>query len=171
MVYVYEHFNDIDFTKYELCFKNGMYYVNVDNKINIYYPHYIKDSKYKVPTRMENGLSADIRYEKIEEYIKEKYEKRVSRMNKKEKPIFIISQARIDDSFGYNNKNNIEEFANMDKYKTIILSNFDIPEKENVFLLKIKSLTLTTGEYAKIIYTKLKNLFINESSIVCNSKK
>lgn len=65
--------------------------VNVDNKINILYPHYIQNSKYDKPTKIDT----DVYYNKIGEYILEKYTSRLNRMNLDEK-VCLILHHKID---------------------------------------------------------------------------
>lgn len=60
--------------------------VNVDNKINILYPHYIQNSKYDKPTKIDT----DVYYNKMNEYILEKYTTRLNRMNLNENICLIL---------------------------------------------------------------------------------
>lgn len=65
--------------------------VNIDNKINILYPHYIQNSKYNKPTKIDT----DIYYDKMNEYILEKYTTRLNRMNLNEN-ICLILHHKVD---------------------------------------------------------------------------
>lgn len=65
--------------------------VNIDNKINILYPHYIQNSKYDKPTKVDT----DVYYNKMNEYILEKYTTRLNRMNLNEN-ICLILHHKVD---------------------------------------------------------------------------
>jgi len=89
--YLYNNYNNINFKKIRLTKVKNDYVIVVDEKIKIYYVHYRYDEKCKTPTRrIKDGV--DIYYNKIEDYILEKYNKRLKRMlDEPIKPIFIVS--------------------------------------------------------------------------------
>lgn len=73
-------------------FNDGHYNcMRVDDKVTALYPHYIQDDKYDKPTRMSGQHGLDIRYNKIQEYIEEKYRTRLERMTSKD-VLFLPTQ-------------------------------------------------------------------------------
>ena len=89
--YLYNHYDDIDYKNIRLTKIKNDYVIVVDGKVKIYYIHYRYDKNAKTPVqRIKNGV--DVYYEKIEDYILEKYNKRLERMlNEPVKPLFIVS--------------------------------------------------------------------------------
>lgn len=89
--YLYNHYDEIDFSKIVLTKIKNDNVIIIDNKIKVYFVHYRFDKNAKTPTRrIKNGV--DIYYNKIDEYIIEKYNKRLERMLvQKIKPLFIVS--------------------------------------------------------------------------------
>ena len=86
-LYLYNHYYEIDYWNYELVKKNGEYQIIIDGKITVQYVHYKYGENDTVPTKKNNDM--DIYYDKIEQYIVEKYENRLKRMI--QPPFFIIS--------------------------------------------------------------------------------
>ena len=101
MLYCLEHYNEINFNNYKLIkifsknsknrlssgFRNinrDIYGIRVDNKFNIYFPHYYESNEKMI---IENGMSA--KGENIGKYILEKYKDRFLRINNKT-PLFIL---------------------------------------------------------------------------------
>ena len=68
--------------------KNQVGLIQIDNNVNILYPHYIQNEKYKVPTKIDINVYSD----KINEYVIDKYTKRLSRMNLNDKIYIILCQ-------------------------------------------------------------------------------
>lgn len=89
--YLYNHYNEIDFNNIKLTKIKNDNVIVIDEKINVYYIHYRFDKNAKTPVRrIKDGV--DVYYNKIDEYILEKYNNRVRRMlEQKIKPIFIVS--------------------------------------------------------------------------------
>ena len=89
------NFNKIDFMNYRLGYlidKNvRRYHIVIDNLVNVFYVHYrYKASATKLET-LENPNSVDVFYNKIDEFIEEKYVTRTKRMMKlNEAPVFIF---------------------------------------------------------------------------------
>lgn len=83
---LYSHYNQIKFNEIELK-KDGKYYeIVIDGKVNLYYVHYKYNKNAETPTKL-NGV--DIIYDKIEDYIVDKYKTRLERMTGK--PLFIVT--------------------------------------------------------------------------------
>jgi uncharacterized protein (DUF1919 family) len=89
--YLYNHFDEIDFNNIRITKIKNDNVVVIDEKVKVYYIHYRYDKNAKTPTRrIKDGV--DIYYDKIDDYIVEKYNNRVKRMlEQKVKPIFIVS--------------------------------------------------------------------------------
>ena len=83
--YLYCNYNEIDFNNITLI-KEKFYKIVIDNKVNVYYVHYLYDKNATTPIKK---TPIDIVYNRIDEYIIEKYKTRLERM--KEKPIFIVT--------------------------------------------------------------------------------
>lgn len=78
-------YDKIDFKKYELQKdENWNMYIIIDGKVKIHYSHYKFDKVYDKPTKVNDC----IKYNKIWEYVVEKYEKHISNMS--EEPYFVI---------------------------------------------------------------------------------
>lgn len=78
--------------------------VNVDNKMKVYYSHYIQDTKYDTPTRITGHNYLDVRYNDIQTYCVNKYNSRLNRflsVMTERKPIFILNQKNTLQEFGY----------------------------------------------------------------------
>lgn len=67
---------------------NNDFYILLDDTIKIFYQHYKFDKNYVKPTKVDD---INIHYNKIWEYIYEKFKIRSKRMNKSEKPIIIFN--------------------------------------------------------------------------------
>ena len=121
MLYLIEHYNDINFLNYEIAkneLENEMntFRVIVDNKMSIYYLHY-HFSKTDSTIRTND---VNVYYNKIWEYVAQKYETRTKKMlDLKEPPMFLlfsdrVSLAKIDDSW-------VDKFLNVKTpYKIVI---------------------------------------------------
>lgn len=87
MYYLIKNYENINFLNYELKkTQDWKFYLMIENKIKIQCIHYKFDKTYSTPTI--KGI--DVFYNKIWEYIVEKYEERLSRMYK-EQPIFMLT--------------------------------------------------------------------------------
>ena len=84
--YLYQNFANINFENIRVEENYGDYMVVIDDKVRVYYVHY-KYSKNATKPIVKDDI--DIFYNKIGEYIKEKYFTRLSRM--KGRPIFIVT--------------------------------------------------------------------------------
>ena len=91
MLSLIEKWDDIDFTNIQLlngdwskCSHKKYFKLQIDNLIDVHYTHYIKDEQYDTP----HVVDIDVNYSNIENYIVEKYNERLSRMNMP--PVFIV---------------------------------------------------------------------------------
>ena len=88
------------------------YMLVVDNKIKIYYTHYIKDDRYDTPVVND----VDVFYKDIEQYIIDKYTSRLQRMSSN--PVFII----LDEIPRYDyTKDNISELLHIHSSAKLIV--------------------------------------------------
>ena len=122
------NFDNITLEKYGNC----KFKIIIDNKIEYKCLHYIFSPNDKVP-RVE---IPNVYYNKIWEYIVEKYTARLKRMKEsKETPSFAIHWAACD---GFN-KTNFEEFIQNDfKYKTVVFipyEDYKDFKKDNLILV------------------------------------
>ena len=118
----------INFKRYKLIDEdkenNVPYGVNIDKKITIYYPHYIKDKNCPEPTRYANGESGlDIRYCNIEDYMKEDYERRISRMTKNKKPFFVFVQSARTKLGSFESLLEVQKCAIKNRVESVIICN------------------------------------------------
>lgn len=149
--YLYNNYNNIDFKKIRLTKIKNDYVIIVDEKLKIYYIHYRYDEKCKVPTqRIKDGV--DVYYNKIEDYILEKYNKRLERMlNNPVKPIFIVS----DREFVANKNLNFpkkELIKYVDKEDCIVVTVDKTIKGKNV--IYVAKRTMEPKDIARIILSK-----------------
>ena len=99
------------------------YMLVVDNKIKIYYTHYIKDDRYDTPVVND----VDVFYKDIEQYIIDKYTNRLQRMSSN--PVFII----LDEIPHYDyTKDNIYELLHIhSSAKLIVITKHEEFLREN----------------------------------------
>lgn len=84
--YLYTHYDSIDYKNIKIEKERGDYKIVIDEKVNVYYVHYKYDANATTPIK-KSGI--DVYYNKIEDYILEKYNKRLERM--KDKPVFVVT--------------------------------------------------------------------------------
>lgn len=130
-IWLLENYENIDFWNYKITKDNRIgdpkcfFYVSYDEIHKVKYGHHRFDAKCNVPTK----VGMDVRYERIWEYIADKYEKRLGRM--KDDPIWVISSQ-------FDNPNTIPkivEIIKRKKYKAILFSNLKLDLGENVLVL------------------------------------
>ena len=87
-----KNFDTLDWFNYELIKDDKWNFsLIIDNQVKVEYPHYHFDKNATVPTVEKGPLHRDVYYNRIWEYITEKYTNRVNRMlSSNEKPIFIL---------------------------------------------------------------------------------
>ena len=132
----------------------------IDNHIKVQYVHYLFDRN--ADTLKTKG--PNVYWNKIWEYIVNKYNERVERMlTKKNKPIFIIGSIHHwkDHSYSQDEIFKICELCNKKHYKLIIANkNFDFSKKfPNIKFITTRSTDrkFGNGGFAKEIYPKIKN--------------
>lgn len=148
MIKLVSNYNEINFNNYEpiiltetIAKENNYDRFNptitgilIDNKIRIYYTHYLYSSQ-KKPTK----CGPDILYFKNYEYAYEKFEKRNLRMlNNKEEPVFLIFSYK---RHGWT-KEKIQKLISMPiKYKVVLITDEKIiTENKNLAIITIKKL-------------------------------
>lgn len=94
---LYKNYDNIDFKNITYNQTPNYYFswymssLNIDNKVNLYFPHHAKIERYDEFTKFEPIAGQSMcGWNKMDEYIIEHYNKRVDRMV--EKPCFIYSQ-------------------------------------------------------------------------------
>ncbi len=147
-----KNFDKIDFKNYKVeKDEKDKYSLIIDNLIKYKLIHHHLSPRDKVVRKNDH----DVFYDKIEDYIKEKYESRLERMlDSKEKPTFAIHWFPSD---GFKKKM-LDDFIKNDiKYKTVIFmpyKEYKDYNKGNIILVYSPlSLTSKNSELAK----KLKN--------------
>lgn len=99
-IFLANNLQNIDFNKIDISLindpaegkqHNKVGLVKIDNKLNILYPHYIQSSDYENPTKIDT----DVYYNKMNEYILEKYTNRLNRM-KLDKKVCLILHHKAD---------------------------------------------------------------------------
>jgi uncharacterized protein (DUF1919 family) len=146
---LYKNYNTINFKKYRLA-KDGQWYkIIVDEKFAIYYPHYRYDPNSKEPKPKKPG-DLNIYYDKIEDYIKDRYERRVERMSGE--PIFLIDDNETDLIGGRCafSEEDLKKYVDRDDC-IISTSNRNVKGKNVVYKPLRK---ISTGEVARIILNK-----------------
>lgn len=88
--FLYHNFKNIDFNSIEIKKYGDWYKIVIDGKVDVYYPHYRFDKNCKKPIIGKSGI--DVYYEKIDEYIVEKYRTRLKRM--KGEPVFVVNDTK-----------------------------------------------------------------------------
>ena len=141
--YLYTHYNEINFKQIKLEKEKNDYKIVIDGKINVYYVHYKYDANANTPIKK---YDIDVFYNKIEEYILEKYNKRVDRMT--HSPIFVVT----DREFYLMNRCNFQKkdlLKYINKDNCIVVTNDKSINGYNV--IHTKSKKLTPNEIAEII--------------------
>lgn len=136
MKYLIEHWNDINFYNYELVKDSQWNFsIIIDEKVKIQYVHY----KFSATAKTLMVKDDELYYNKIWEFIIEKYESRLKRMQASKKlPVFILTDtlSLYKDAI-YTN----EQLKELSKYKNVII------------FYGMKQYTIP--ECAKIIHSKL----------------
>lgn len=149
--YLYNNYDSINFKNIRLTKVRNDYVVVVDEKIRIFYIHYRYDEKCKTPTqRIKDGV--DVYYNKIEDYILEKYNKRLERMlNKPIKPIFIVSDREfvVNKNFNFP-RNELVKYVN--KEDCIVVTVDKTIKGNNVVYVAKK--TMEPKDIARIILAR-----------------
>jgi uncharacterized protein (DUF1919 family) len=146
---LYENFDNINFKNYRLDKEGQWYKIIIDEKVTVFYPHYRYDPDFK---ELKSKIPGDLTvyYCKIEDYIKERYEERLSRMSGK--PIFIVDDNETDLVGGKCafSESDLKKYVGKDNC-IVSTKNKNINGKNVVHKPEKK---ITTGEVARIILDK-----------------
>jgi hypothetical protein len=123
----------------------------VDDSVIIHYSHYIKDMKYDVPYIDD----VDVKYKQIENYIKEKYDERLSRMN--EPPTFVILDEMPYYDYTHDNMKSILELENDNKIICITKHKDLLDYNDNKHLCIFDDTNRLDENHCPIFYTKYAN--------------
>lgn len=154
------NYDKINFRNYRLITLKGVKYISVDNRFVIKYVHYRFDKRFKDRKIVDRDGSVTVFWDRIDQYILEKYKTRVERMLKNNlEPIFIIGNFFKDQ---YINFEDAKDIASKSKYKIIFISDdvkFEslISEKFEVVLYNMEELNGVinkTAKIAELIYEK-----------------
>lgn len=148
-----KNFDTLNFEIFELIKKeNFKFYIKIDNLVEVYYPHYRFDKNKTCIAKIGNGVY----YNKMWEYVVQKYEERTKRMlNKKEEPIFIIGSSNRGQQFTQKEQ---EKFLELTKYKMFLFSKYKF-EKEipnNITVINSFNYDNNNSNSVKIIYNIIK---------------
>lgn len=148
MIRLVEDWDKIDFKNYEMVrmtnkialennydrFNNTMTGFLIDNKIQVFYTHYLYGN-YTTPTK----IGPDILYNKNFEYAYTKFEIRLKRMlNISEQPIFVIFTYK---RHGWSIEKVKKLLSVNTNYKTIIITDMDVKStKDNFRIIKMDKL-------------------------------
>lgn len=141
--YLYTHYNELDYNKIKLEKIGTDYRVTIDGKVRVIYVHYKYDKNAKTPIKK---TKIDVFYDKIDQYILEKYAIRLGRM--KETPLFIVTDREFFSKPECNfKKEDLEKYV--DKEDCLVVTCDKSIEGNNVIYVKNKK--LDPEEIAKII--------------------
>lgn len=154
------NYDKINFRNYRLITLNGVKYISVDNRFVIKYVHYRYDKRSENKKIVNRNGSVTVFWDRIDQYILEKYKIRVERMLKNNlEPIFIIGNFFKDQ---YINFEDAKDIASKSKYKIIFISDdvkFEslISEKFEVVIYNMEELNGVinkTAKIAELVYEK-----------------
>ena len=152
-IYLLKHFNELNFTKFNLCESTPFkYYIRVDDAINIQYNHYKFD-----PTAAElRKEPPNVYYSKIWEYIVNKYIERTRRMT--EPPIFIghFDYGQLgewDPTMSIDKVNSFVNLCHQLNQPALILSELPIEsyDSDTVKIVRFKRIKLDGNRYVHIV--------------------
>lgn len=132
-----KYYDTLNFNNYELIKDDKWnFYIVIDNKVKIWFPHYRFDKNCKEIKIKE----VDVYWCRIWEYIISKYEERLKRMKQlNEPPIFIISSNHPEQWY---TKEQLLQIINLNSEYKIIISNGnlldDIELPDNIIYHKSK---------------------------------
>lgn len=152
-----EYYN-IDFSNYKLDKNDSMYFINIDNMLNIFYPHYKYDELSLRPNKIDN----DIFYRDIEEYIIQKYNDRLSRMISE--PIFMLCRHSSYGKLVYQKNDFIDIIKNNKDKKILLFSEYDFPKE--ITDSTLRNVKIDSGHFkSHKIAEVAKNILENEFNI------
>lgn len=154
------NYDKINFRNFRLITYKGVKYISVDRKFVIKYVHYAYDKNAHEKTIKDNHGSVTIYWDKIDDYIIEKYKIRTERMIRNgDKPIFIIGNFFKDQ---YINFEDAKEIASKSKYKIIFISDdekFNELKNDNfevvIYNMKdLEGIINKTAKIAELVYSQ-----------------
>lgn len=164
MQYLITNFEAINYDNFEIQKdKNWNFSIIIDNAVQIQYVHY----KFKPECKIITTHGVDVYWNKIWQYIVEKYEERTKRMlESNNKPLFIIGSIHNWQDHVYSEDEILKicEICTTKGYKCIISNrNFDFSNKYPNIKFNITQLSPSTcnNPLAKEIYLRFKE-YINE---------
>ena len=100
-------------------YKNKLYYLNIDNKIDVCFPHYIEDAKYKELKVSQCGTITNVYFNDMKSFITEKYK---SRLNSSLRPVFLLHQK------SYYSEKEMEEFLEglQTEYQVYVFTSYNL---------------------------------------------
>lgn len=149
-----KYWDDLNFEKYDLTKDNNWNFsIIIDKKIKVQYVHYKFSVKHDKITINNN----DVYYNRIWEYIAEKYNKRITTV-KNEPPIFIFATANYGLArhipFTLEQQKKLDELNS--KYK-VIISFKNMIDSKNITCIKQNSCFKDNGlVFSKYIYDNMK---------------
>ena len=133
------NYENIDFSNYKLDIDNSMYFIEIDNIVKVFYPHYKYDEATLIATKVKN----DIFYKDIDKYIIEKYNERCDRMTKE--PIFMLCRHTLNGKIIYKRDDFIDVISNNHNRKILLFSEYDFPKE--IIDATLKTVKLDTNHF------------------------
>ena len=132
-----QHYDTLNFNNIEIkkdTTKLERFYILIDNKVKVHFPHY----RFKAECEKPTTVKPNVFYNKIWELIAETWIRRLKKMT--EEPMFLILTNRLNDEYTYSNcsDKDIRDRLNIDtKYKVIIMSPKELTTtKKNILCIK-----------------------------------
>lgn len=172
-IFLCENYNKINFHNYELGKKGNTknnLFIKIDNKIDLDFHHIWFDETCLIPTIKESINGCDIHYNKPWEYIIEKYEKRLNRMDNK-KFYFYFDNGLEDIS-------NLEHLINICENQKVfgMIISHRIKYRDSKYVLQLSSekewLEPKSGGWAKPVVNFLgKNIkdYLEKNNEICSN--
>lgn len=148
------NFQQINFNNYELIKKdNWKFYIKIDNLVTVYYPHYKFSKEYNKVTPIKD----DVYYNKMWEYIVERYETRTKRMLcLNEEPIFVVGSTNKGQLYS---KQQFKKFFNITNKRLFIFTkDKPINMPKNITVIDKFDYDCSNKNASKIIYEHIKGL-------------
>lgn len=151
-LYLLNNYENINYDNFILNDKNKNYSITIDGKILVEYNHYKYDKNQKEIT----VRNFETYWNKIDEYIIDRYKERLKRMKEiHSKPIIIIGTSN---PHRYYSKEDVVRVCNAckGKYKLIVANNIDLSsEFSEVKFITTKPKTIHITDYAEQIFPEL----------------
>lgn len=145
--YMYCNYDKINFNNIEIGKDKSSIKITIDGKVSVLYPHYKYSRDCQNPTKKSE---IDIFYNKIDEFVVEKYRTRLKRMVGN--PLFIVTDREFPELTQYNfSKNDLMKYVGR---KDCVVAVYDKSiEGNNVIYLPKKN--MDPKEISEIILKKL----------------